>query len=70
MQGRGTKYIKQDSQMQKSNASDDIQVFSKMFVSCYVHVLSPMKLLGLECAISSFSEYILYAETSFHLRKS
>ena len=46
MQGRGTKYIKQDSQMQKSNASDDIQVFSKMFVSCYVHSFVTYEIAG------------------------
>ena len=31
-------------------------------------VLSPLRFAGPECAISSFSEYILCAKSSFHLR--
>ena len=50
------------------NASDDIQVFNEMFVSCYVHSCVITQISEPECAISSFSEYILCAITSFHLR--
>ena len=45
-----------------------------MFVSCLTvvmyTVLSLLRFLGLECAISSFSVSILCAKTRFHLRKS
>ena len=56
--------------LQHLRVSDYIQVFNEMFVSCLNTVLSPLKFLGPERAISSFSEYILCAKASFHLRKS
>ena len=38
----------QDSQQERQVfASDDIQVFNEMFVSCYVHSLSPLRFLAL-----------------------
>ena len=48
-----------------SIGSDDIIVFSKSFVNCYVDSLSSMTLLFQEIAISSFSEHIPHA-TSFY----
>ena len=68
----------QDSQQERQvflssiairNASDDIQVFNEMFVSCNVcSLVSPLRFPGPECAISTFSAYILCVITSFHLR--